>query len=828
MTEQDIFEVRQTDVEIQEIFDQVPKNTKAIEDINDKLPAEASAENQLADKEYVDGKVSAEKTRAEGAEQTLQGNIDTEAQTRQQADQTLDGKIAAEKTRAEGAEGSLQTAINSETTARQQADQTLDGKIAAEKTRAEGAEQALQTAIDIINGKIPAQATTSNQLADKSYVNSSISTATADFKGTYNSLQNLEQVTANANDYAFVIATDAAGNTVYKRYKWVEGTGWSWEYDLNNSSFTAAQWAAIQSGITAALVTKLTDLPTNAELNQRISTAITTALGQYYTKTQIDAALAAINTAIGQKASQADLTAEVTRAQGAEQALQTAIDIINGKIPAQATTSNQLADKSYVNSSISTATADFKGTYNSLQELEQVTANANDYAFVIATDAAGNTVYKRYKWVEGTGWSWEYDLNNSSFTAAQWAAIQSGITAALVTKLSDLPTNAELNQRVQNAIATALTSYYTKTEIDALFQTVNNSLSQKASQTDLTTEENRAKAEEQALQTGKQAVIINLASIAIGSGISSDDTYTAARTVAIPNFILLTGATVKVLFTTPVNSENATLNVNSTGAKTLYILGQQLPAGVIKAQTYAEVVYDGTAWNIVNLFCPGAEYDPAALVVDMGLPSGVKWAARDIDLTKPGGFCDTPFVYEKSFFSWGNIDGHNPISNSAFDYNWGGVNGTEPYYEGQPYGSTPGNTLTGNIAVGEDFDAARANLGSPWRTPANAEFNELFANIIYIDANGDEVDTTQADKRVTVNGVLGLYIQSKLNGARLFFSCSGYGRGRSWDGRGSSGYYWSSTWLSARNARDLNFYSGGVNPQFNNNLYFGFGLRPVQ
>jgi len=178
---------------------------------------------------------------------------------------------------------------------------------------------------------------------------------------------------------------------------------------------------------------------------------------------------------------------------------------ITALIPAQATSQNQLADKEYVNDKVSTATADFKGTYNSLEDLEQVTANANDYAFVIATDAAGNTVYKRYKWVEGTGWSWEYDLNNSSFTAAQWAAIQSGITAALVTKLSELPTNAELNQRVQNAIDTALTSYYTKTEIDALLQTINTSLSGKASQTDLTAEENRAKAAEQAEAARAQA-----------------------------------------------------------------------------------------------------------------------------------------------------------------------------------------------------------------------------------------------------------------------------------------------------------------------------------
>ena len=330
------------------------------------------------------------------------------------------------------------------------------------------------------------------------------------------------------------------------------------------------------------------------------------------------------------------------------------------------------------------------------------------------------------------------------------------------------------------------------------------------------------------LGTSKQDVITNLATIAMGSGVSHDDTYSGTRTSTIANFILLTNAEVNILFTTPINAADATLNVSNTGAKPIRILGQNLPAGVVKAQTYATLVYDGTAWNIVNLFCPDASFDPVALVVDMGLPSGVKWASRDLDLTKPGGFCETPFIYEKSLFSWGNIDGHNPSSVSAFDYNWGGVNQTEPWYDGQPYGSTPGNTLTGNIAVGEDFDAARANLGAPWRMPTSAEFAELFANIKYINADGTEVDTTKTDKRVTVNGVLGLYIQSKLNGARLFFSCSGYGSGRSWSYRGSYGYYWSSTWISARSARHLIFYSGGVSPQNYNNRYYGRAVRPVQ
>ena len=115
-------------------------------------------------------------------------------------------------------------------------------------------------------------------------------------------------------------------------------------------------------------------------------------------------------------------------------------------IPAQASEENQLADKDFVNSSISTATATFIGTYNSVAELEQITADDNDYAFVISTDSSGNTVYKRYKYSESDEtWLFEYALNNSSFTAAQWAAINSAITSGDVEKLAALPTKTQLD-----------------------------------------------------------------------------------------------------------------------------------------------------------------------------------------------------------------------------------------------------------------------------------------------------------------------------------------------------------------------------------------------
>lgn len=107
------------------------------------------------------------------------------------------------------------------------------------------------------------------------------------------------------------------------------------------------------------------------------------------------------------------------------------IATINSLIPTQTTTENQLTDRNFVNSSIATSTATFRGTYSSLAELEAVTADANDYGFVESTDAVGNTLYSRYKY-DGTAWTFEYNLNNSSFTAAQWAAINSGITPELV------------------------------------------------------------------------------------------------------------------------------------------------------------------------------------------------------------------------------------------------------------------------------------------------------------------------------------------------------------------------------------------------------------
>ena len=98
----------------------------------------------------------------------------------------------------------------------------------------------------------------------------------------------------------------------------------------------------------------------------------------------------------------------------------------------------------FVNSSIATNTANYISNngepFTSVEQLEAYSGPVtnNDYAFVTGTDSDGNTYYDRYKaTVKGSSvtWALEYRLNNSSFTAAQWSAINSGITSALVAKI---------------------------------------------------------------------------------------------------------------------------------------------------------------------------------------------------------------------------------------------------------------------------------------------------------------------------------------------------------------------------------------------------------
>lgn len=188
----------------------------------------------------------------------LRDDIADEADARMAADTSLSGQIANKQNKLTEAQ---LDAVNSGI------DNAKVGQIATNTTE-----------ISNIEEKIPTQASSSNQLADKNFVNSSIATNTAyyisDNGQPFQSLADLEAYsgTLTNNDYAFVVGTDAQGNTVFDRYKYNANTQeWAFEYELNNSSFTAEQWAAINSGITSGDVSKLGDLANIKTIGSNLS-----------------------------------------------------------------------------------------------------------------------------------------------------------------------------------------------------------------------------------------------------------------------------------------------------------------------------------------------------------------------------------------------------------------------------------------------------------------------------------------------------------------------------------------------------------------------------
>lgn len=148
------------------------------------------------------------------------------------------------------------------------------------------------------------------------------------------------------------------------------------------------------------------------------------------------------------------------------------IEEIQDLIPPTANYENQLADQGFVNSSIQTATAYFRGDWAtwadvpsdpSLYPVDATgnrTPTTNDYMVVI-TDEQTNGGTWRYKytglWSEQgkSGWRAEYQVNETPLTAAQNAALNSGVTAQAV---ADIATNKSNITALQNGKQDKLTA----------------------------------------------------------------------------------------------------------------------------------------------------------------------------------------------------------------------------------------------------------------------------------------------------------------------------------------------------------------------------------
>ena len=176
-------------------------------------------------------------------------------------------------------------------------------------------------------------------------------------------------------------------------------------------------------------------------------------------------------------------------------------------------------------------------------------------------------------------------------------------------------------------------------------------------------------------------------------------------------------------------------------------------------------------------------------LVDLGLPSGLMWANINI-----GASNDTE---AGEYFQWGGTTGHAV----GEGYNFSSSN-------------YPESTLTSDITEDSGYDAARVNLGSPWRMPTKVEFDELL-NTAYVTRQW-----------TTKNGVNGYLFTSVANGNTIFMPVTGSYDGSSLGSATSYGYYWSSTYYGSSSACSLYFYSSDCRTS-NYCRYYGRCVRGV-
>ena len=119
--------------------------------------------------------------------------------------------------------------------------------------------------------------------------------------------------------------------------------------------------------------------------------------------------------------------------------------------------------------------------------------------------------------------------------------------------------------------------------------------------------------------------------------------------------------------------------------------------------------------------------------VDLGLPSGAKWATMNVGAT---GLLDPGYL-----FPWGETEGFAPSGDFTIDYNFF----TQDRYLNKDWGNSPLDLA---------HDAARTNLGGNWRMPSEFECNELLTNT--------------KNYMTTIDGIEGWMFESKVNHSRMF------------------------------------------------------------
>lgn len=181
--------------------------------------------------------------------------------------------------------------------------------------------------------------------------------------------------------------------------------------------------------------------------------------------------------------------------------------------------------------------------------------------------------------------------------------------------------------------------------------------------------------------------------------------------------------------------------------------------------------------------------------VDLGLPSGLKWAKCNVGAEKETDYGD--------YFQWGDIDDKTNYDCSWENYKYGDdLNLSKYNTENNGYKNGYSDTIDNKITLDLDDDAARANMGGNWRMPTEAEIQELVNNTY-----------NEWIENFNGSGVNGRKFTSKTDKSKyIFIPASGVRSFSLFYFQGSDGYVWSSSinYDYPGSASFLNFGSGNL------------------
>lgn len=204
---------------------------------------------------------------------------------------------------------------------------------------------------------------------------------------------------------------------------------------------------------------------------------------------------------------------------------------------------------------------------------------------------------------------------------------------------------------------------------------------------------------------------------------------------------------------------------------------------------------------------PVVPEEPVPEAVDMGLPSGLKWASFNLGASKPEEYGD--------YYAWGETQ-------TKYDYSWSTYKWCidNPYYltkycTSSSYGYS--GFIDDKSVLDPEDDAAHVNLGGKWKMPTSDDWSELrtYCNWTW----------------TTLNGVYGQKVISRMSGYTdmwIFLPAAGVWGETGLSLAGSQGSYWSSL-LNI----NLPYYSADITINANvftpstTMRYAGLPVRPV-